>query len=502
MECCIARLGQELSTSFAQQFEDLSFFFLRTSFNQRSQDVTTKIASNNASLTAPPEVSVTYRPLGQQPSPHPPVATVGHHREFQVQGGVDREPSMTIQPPPSGESVARGSVLGEQVQVSQCRLEFSAPPSGSAQQQVTFDSAASHVRSEEVEDDEDDADSITASAVDHSFVRLSKFIYDQYPESRPLSSPSLPPRCSFESLFAPVEPPESSCPHLRLYPRVQEVMTATRELAAALSRKMKPFSAVLPKKNRKHSIADVPEFSTAPLVNSNFSHLTDNKTVSNKRWGSITFLEMDRMESVSRSLLEGISHSLWLLSGILSQLKQADFSPPDPDLFNTNISSISASLSSQARSAAALADFLQSKWRESYVAHTTLPLSQAQKCELLVSPGSSSGIFDQSLLEISSQVKEDSFISSSLSMAKMIQSRPFGGVSHLPHRPVLQVPLLWLALQVTSHLFFNVPPLTSAPPLLTEVAVLSALRGGGGRVGLLRNPVGVLGSRSHIPVLP
>ena len=67
------------------------------------------------------------RPLGQQSSPHPPVATVGHHREFQVQGGVDREPPMTIQPPPSGESVARGSVLGEQVQVSPCRPEFSAP---------------------------------------------------------------------------------------------------------------------------------------------------------------------------------------------------------------------------------------------------------------------------------------------------------------------------------------------------------------------------------------
>ena len=130
-------------------------------------------------------------------------------------------------------------------------------PSGSAQQWVTFDSASSHVASEEVEDDDDDADSVTASAVDHSLVRLSKFIYDQYPESRPLSSPSLPPRCGFESLFAPAEPPESSHSHFHLYLRVQEVMTATHEHAAALSRKMKPLSAVLPKKNWKHSVADV-----------------------------------------------------------------------------------------------------------------------------------------------------------------------------------------------------------------------------------------------------
>ena len=61
------------------------------------------------------------------------------------------------------------------------------------------------------------------------------------------------------------------------------------------------------------------------------------------------------------------------------------------------------------------------------MAHAMLPFSQAQKRELLVSPGSASGFFNQCLLEnVSSQVKEDSFIFSSLSMAKMAQSRQFG----------------------------------------------------------------------------
>ena len=47
---------------------------------------------------------------------------------------------------------------------------------------------------------------------------------------------------------------------------------------------------------------------------------------------------------------------------------------------------------------------------------------------MLVSPGSTSDFFDQSLLEkISSQVKEDSFISSPLSMAKIAQSHTFRG---------------------------------------------------------------------------
>ena len=67
----IARLGQELSTSFTRQFEDLSSF-LRTLFNQVSQDVTAKIASNHASFAAPLEVSVADRTLGHQTSPPPP----------------------------------------------------------------------------------------------------------------------------------------------------------------------------------------------------------------------------------------------------------------------------------------------------------------------------------------------------------------------------------------------------------------------------------------------
>ena len=37
---------------------------------------------------------------------------------------------MTMHFPPSGESVARGSMLGEQVQISPGHPKFSAPPSG------------------------------------------------------------------------------------------------------------------------------------------------------------------------------------------------------------------------------------------------------------------------------------------------------------------------------------------------------------------------------------
>ena len=73
-------------------------------------------------------------------------------------------------------------------------------------------------------------------------------------------------------------------------------------------------------------------------------------------------------------------------------------------------------------------------------------------------------------------------------------------VSPHPHRPVRQAPLLKLGLWVISRLYFNVPPVTSTPPLRAEVVVLSALRGA--VVGLLfRIPFRIFGSGRHIPVL-
>ena len=46
---------------------------------------------------------------------------------------------MIMHSPPSGESVARGGMLGEQVKLSPGHPEFTAPLSGSAPRQVTFD---------------------------------------------------------------------------------------------------------------------------------------------------------------------------------------------------------------------------------------------------------------------------------------------------------------------------------------------------------------------------
>ena len=244
-----------------------------------------------------------------------------------------------------------------------------------------------------------------------------------YPGSLPVAAPPVAPRCDFEALYALSDPPESSHPHFAIYPRVSVILGEVDERAAALARRSKPLSAILPKNVCRYAVADSQHFSVAQPINPNFARLCGNKVVSNKRWGSVTFAEMQRLESVSLSSLEACSFSLWMMSGLFSQLKHDGFNPSDPTLFNTAISSVSAALSSQAHFAAMVSTFMRSKRRESLLAHATVPVSQVQKRELTVAPGSSDGLFDQDLLvKVASQVKEDAFVSSSMSMAKLALS--------------------------------------------------------------------------------
>ena len=117
-------------------------------------------------------------------------------------------------PSTSGESLNRGISVGPAAAQSQ------APPFGSSgpvQSQglphrvsLSFDASGGtspvHVDGEEEEDDHDFV--VSASPVmDKTLSRLISFVYKDYPESRPLSSPHLPPRCGLESLFAVVDLP-------------------------------------------------------------------------------------------------------------------------------------------------------------------------------------------------------------------------------------------------------------------------------------------------------
>ena len=109
-------------------------------------------------------------------------------------------------------------------------------------------------------------------------------------------------------------------------------------------------------------------------------------------------------------------------------LKRDGFQPSDPTLLNTDLSSVSASLSQQACSASAGASFVRAKRRESLLAHTSIPVPEAQRRSLTVAPGFSVGLFNEDILsEVVAQVQWSSLISSNLAVSRSLgrgKSRP------------------------------------------------------------------------------
>ena len=211
---------------------------------------------------------------------------------------------------------------------------------------------------------------------DSASSRLADLIYEVCTDSRPLSDAARQPRCGFEAWFGQPEPAASK-QRFRLYPRVAEVESEVAARSEALARRTKPLSHIIPTRSRRYAIADDPLFASPHPVNPSFAQLAGARAVGSRRWGSISFSEMERLERLFQFQLEMTSSSLWLMSGILAMLKRDGFQPSDPTLFNSALSSVSASLSQQARSASAGSAFLRAKRRESLLSHTSIPVPEA-----------------------------------------------------------------------------------------------------------------------------
>ena len=96
----------------------------------------------------------------------------------------------------------------------------------------------------------------------------------------------------------------------RLYPRGAEVESEVAARTEALARRSKPLSHIIPTHSRRYAIADDPLFASSHPVNPSFAQLVVARTVGSKRWGFISFSEMEWMEHLFRSQLEMTSSSL------------------------------------------------------------------------------------------------------------------------------------------------------------------------------------------------
>ena len=103
-----------------------------------------------------------------------------------------------------------------------------------------------------------------------------------------------PLHCEFEDWFSQPEV-SASRPRFRLYTRVGEVESEVTAKASSLARRSKPLSSILTTHYTRHAVADLPYYASSLAVNRSFSQLAGAKTVGSKRWGSVSFAEMEKL---------------------------------------------------------------------------------------------------------------------------------------------------------------------------------------------------------------
>ena len=293
---------------------------------------------------------------------------------------------------------------------------------------VRHTQAGAGFESQPDDDDDDDRDSGADSAPsDKTYIRLMHYIHDRFPHSEPASAPREPPRCEFEEFFSTSEASSSAKPTLTLYPRVSEILDSCADRAAQFAKESKPLYRVLPFKRKSTPVGDRPDFCVARYVNSDFSRIARQKTILKSRASSVSLSDLEKLDRASRSLIASQSQSFWLLSSLLAQLRDEEFKPADPNLFDKTIPTLSASLASQTNLSSGISKFVTSKRRESYLAHTSCPVGESVKRELLVAPGTDNLLFNQPLLEkVVNTIKEDSLISSTASLASISKAASRG----------------------------------------------------------------------------
>ena len=233
-----ASLSTELSASLARQVEGLGSD-LQQSFLALSSDLSNQLAARISALST----SGSLTPLGSAPvwpgqalSSHPPVSTAGLLQESQVLGEVDRNPKVFSIPSAPVLRKDSDRVVGEAAQSRHLPDAAVAPSAGVSHTPSAFDPD---------DGDDDDRESTVSVTAERSAVRLANFVYESYLGSRPVAAPPVAappvaPRCDFEALYALSDPPESSHPHLAIYPRVSDILREVDDRAASLARRSKP----------------------------------------------------------------------------------------------------------------------------------------------------------------------------------------------------------------------------------------------------------------------
>ena len=231
-----------------------------------------------------------------------------------------------------------------------------------------------------------DADSAVPAVVPESvqseFRSMLSFLVDLFPQV--VGAPSVPPlpRALFEDFFGSSAP---TSVFLSWFERVRTALSDADSLLASFLSSGRADFSFLPPRNSSYAVRGEFASGQAALVNPSLLSLFEKQLKPSYHVG-LSVLEAAALEASLRFQSEALSHSMWVLSGLLGFVRLQNFAPADSSLFNTLVTSLSKSLAHQASLCASHTAFLVLKRRQFYLSHLPAYFSDANKCAMLAAP--------------------------------------------------------------------------------------------------------------------
>ena len=233
--------------------------------------------------------------------------------------------------------------------------------------------------------------------------RMIDDICGLFPQAAGVLPSAPPPRALFESFFAPAAPATPSL-QLNWFDRVRTSLVEADSRVASILSSGRPERLVLPQRLASYAVKGDCALGRAVPVNELLLSHFERPLRPTLQLG-VTVRDAMALEASCRAQSEALSHSMWVLSGLLGFVRLQDFIPADPALFHPLVTSLSKSLVHQAQVTASHINFLCHRCREFYLSHLPAYCSDVSKRSMLSSPA----VFADSLFR---EVRRMSLVSS------------------------------------------------------------------------------------------
>ena len=207
---------------------------------------------------------------------------------------------------------------------------------------------------------------------------MMRYVIDLFPQAEGSPSAEPPPRALFEDFFGSLSAPSPPL-HFNWFNRIRvALVNADSSMASVLSAGRSDIS-FLPAYNPLYAFQGEHSLARVVLVNPPLLSHFERPLLQM----GITLREAMALESSCCSHSAALSHSMWVLSGLLGFMRLQGFFPSDPGLFSNIVTSLSKSLAHQASLSAFHTAFLCLKRCEFYLSHLDSPMSIKGLCCLL-----------------------------------------------------------------------------------------------------------------------